>query len=520
MMPALSKKSNVVLFCTDQLRFDALSCTGNSIVNTPNIDRIAQNGVSFTNHITPCQICAPSRASMFTGLYPRHHGLTRNGVALDPSYEHLTHVMMENGVRTYGVGKFHFQPILASAAYGMPESNAFWSLPESEDWRGPFYGFQNVDLVIGESFTSTRGGHYGRWLEREHPGVADLYLPENGLDFELDEMDEVWRSAVPAELHYNSWIAGQATDFVARTDKDNPFFLFVSFPDPHHPFSPPAPYCDMFDPAEMPEPAYIEGELDAMPSYISKETWTDGFEGDISYKDFLAEGKFAIEQGTWQKTSAFSIQSMHKIIAYTHAMVKMIDDCVGRVLSSLDARGLAENTIVIFTSDHGELLGDHGLIRKGPMPYRQLLQIPLVMSGPGIPKGQTLDALTSHLDIKETLLDLLGLQGRPTDGTSLVPLLDGSSSKVRDTAFAEYFPRSVPNQYNQTILSGDMRLTLYPKAEEHGWGELFDHSQDPGEHKNLYQDAMRRDEIAALTRDLERNLPLQADMPQRILGFY
>ena len=350
--------------------------------------------------------------------------------------------------------------------------------------------------------------------------MDDLYLPENGLDSELDEMDEVWRSAVPAEVHYNSWIADQATDFIAGTDKNDQFFLFVSFPDPHHPFSLPAPYCDMFDPVEMPEPAYIEGELDAMPGYIGKETWTDSFKGDISYKNFLAEGKFAIEQGTWQKTSAFSIQSLQKIIASTYPMVKMIDDCVGRVFSALDAQELVQDTIVIFTSDHGELLGDHGLIRKGPMPYRQLLQIPLVMGGPGIPKGQTIDAITSHLDIKETLLDLLGLQGRPTDGTSLVPLLDGSTNKVRDTAFAEYFPRSVPNQYNRTILSGDMRLTRYPKAEEHGWGELFNHAQDPGEHRNLYQDAMRRDQIAALTRVLERKLPLQVATPQRILGFY
>ena len=102
--------------------------------------------------------------------------------------------MMDGGIRTHGVGKFHFQPILASASYRMPESNAFWTLPESETWRGPFYGFQTVDFVIGESFTATRGGHYGKWLADNHLEVVDLYLPENGLDEELDEMDEVWRA--------------------------------------------------------------------------------------------------------------------------------------------------------------------------------------------------------------------------------------------------------------------------------------------------------------------------------------
>lgn len=513
---------SVVLICTDQLRFDALACTGNPVARTPNIDQIATQGVSFTNHLTPCQICAPSRASLFSGLYPRHHGLIRNGVALDPSIELVSNVMMDAGIRTHGVGKFHFQPILASAAYGMPESNAFWTLPESENWRGPFYGFQTVDFVIGESFTSTRGGHYGRWLQRNHPGAAEMYLPENSLDDEPDGMDEVWRSAIPAELHYNRWIADRCVDFINQQSNDHPFFLFASFPDPHHPFSPPAPYCDAFNPADMPMPNYVEGELDNMPDYIGNETWTDGYSGDISYKEFLAAGTFAIEQGTWQKTSAFNEQSMRKIIAYTHAMIRMIDDSVGTIMSALDAQGLSENTIVMFTSDHGELLGDHGLIRKGPMPYRQLLQIPMLMSGPGIPAGLKVDAQTSHLDLKDTLLDFAGLQGKgkPGDGTSLLPLITQQKNSVRDMAFAEYHPRSVPNQYNQTIITSNSRLTIYPQAEALGWGEYFDHSRDPGEHYNLFNAPDHQKQIARLKAQLHNLLPPRADTPTRILGFY
>lgn len=211
-----SPRPNLVLICTDQLRHDALGCTGNRVARAPNIDRIALEGVSFCNHVTPCQICAPSRASLFSGLYLRHHGLIRNGLALDPSLELLSHAVMDAGVRTHGVGKFHFQPILAPRSYGMPESNAFWTLPESEGWGGPFHGFQTVDFVIGESFTSVRGGHYARWLERNHPGVAPLYLPENSLDAAPDEMEEVWRSAVPAELHYNRWIVDQSVAFLDR----------------------------------------------------------------------------------------------------------------------------------------------------------------------------------------------------------------------------------------------------------------------------------------------------------------
>lgn len=517
---APTRTPNIVLICTDQLRFDALGCTGNSVAHTPNIDRIAKDGVSFTNHLTPCQICAPSRASLFSGLYPRHHGLTRNGVCLDPATELFSNVMMDGGIRTHGVGKFHFQPILASASYGMPESNAFWTLPESETWRGPFYGFQTVDFVIGESFTATRGGHYGKWLADNHPEVVDLYLPENGLDEELDEMDEVWRSAVPADLHYNSWIADRSIDFIEDQTTGDPFLLFVSFPDPHHPFSPPAPYCDAFDPDDMPLPDIIPGELENMPDYIGKETWTEGLEDGISYKDFLAAGTFAIEQGTWQNTSAFKESSLRKIIAYTHGMVQMIDDCVGRILSALDAQGLTDDTIIIFTSDHGELLGDHGLIRKGPMPYRQLLQIPLVMCGPDIPKGQEFNALTSHLDIKDTLLDLVGLSGQGNDGTSLASLLRQEADEVRDIAFAEYYPRSVANQYNQSIITTDARLTIYPEAEENGWGEFFDHGKDPNEHFNLFEEPAMQDRIASLKATLNQTLAPKPAQDGRILGFY
>ena len=262
---------------------EQLGCTGNRVARTPNIDRIALEGVSFCNHVTPCQICAPSRASLFSGLYPRHHGFIRNGLALDPSLESLSHAVMDAAVRTHGVGKFHLQPILAPRSYGMPESSAFWTLPESEDWGGPFHGFQTVDFVIGESFTSVRGGHYARWLERKHPGVAPLYLPENSLDAAPDEMEEVWRSAVPAELHYNRWIVDQSVAFLDRAAGDDPFFLYVSFPDPHHPFSPPAPYCDRFDPRDMPLPRTVSGELDRMPDYIRDQTWVDGPQGPINY---------------------------------------------------------------------------------------------------------------------------------------------------------------------------------------------------------------------------------------------
>ncbi|MGC6484319.1 MAG: sulfatase [Candidatus Puniceispirillales bacterium] len=513
-------RPNIILICTDQMRFDALGCTGNQQAKTPHIDQLAAHGVTFSNHITPCQICAPSRASLFSGKMARRHGLTHNGMALAEDQPLLTHRLKQAGYRTHGIGKFHFQPILAGEEHAMPESNAFWQTSESRGWTGPFYGFDTAAFVIGESFASTRGGHYGRWLHENHPEVVDLYLPENSLDDDPDEMDEVWRSAVPPEYHYNTWIAGQAADFITATKTDEPFFMFVSFPDPHHPFSPPAAYADLFDPLEMPMPTCHEDELEKMPDYIGKQTWVEGADTKITYKEFLASGTFSIEQGTWQRTAEFGEMSMRKIIAYTHALNVMIDEGVGRIMAALETRGITEDTVVIFTSDHGELLGDHGLIRKGPMPYRQLLNIPLVIAGAQQSGGDEISALTSHLDLMPTILDLAGISTHEGEGKSLLPLIEGAVESLHEYAYGEYHPRTVRNQYNHTIMTAHERLTLYPLAEGKDWGEYFDHRDDPGEHHNRYHDPACQNRINALRQQLLTELPPAPKAGNKVLGIY
>lgn len=491
--------TNVVLIMTDQQRADSLGCTGNPIARTPNVDVLAERGAVFTNHYTPHQICSPSRATLFSGLLARNHGLTRNGVALSEEIPLISHELKAAGYRTHGVGKFHFQPILAGAEHKMPDSNAFWELPESAGWNGPFYGFDTVDILIGESVSATEGGHYANWLRKTAPEAAELFLPENALAPVPEDCDEIWKSAVPEELHYNSWIADQACDFIAAADTSNPFFLLVSFPDPHHPFSPPAPWCDMYDPADMPAPDAQVNELALMPSYISE---SDGADGSKSYVDFLRDPGPPREQGFMQTTHSLSDASLRQAMAHTYGMVSMIDSRVGQILKVLDDRGLTEDTLIIFTSDHGELLGDHNLIRKGPAPYRQLLNIPLIMAGPNVTQGQR-PQFTSHVDLKATLLEYLGLAGEAGDGTSFANLLPDELHETQDHLIAEYHARTRPETYNQTLITEKWRLTLY--ANNPSWGELFDRSADPGEHFNLYHNpefGPIRDELARQLLDL------------------
>jgi arylsulfatase A-like enzyme len=388
----------------------------------------------------------------------------------------------------------------------MPESNAFWEATEAAGWKGPYYGFQNVEFVIGESAAVTVAGHYARWLEARAPDAVEFYRRERALAPPPADLDEVWKCAVPEHLHYNRWIADRACDFLARPRAEN-FFLYVSFPDPHHPFTPPRPWCDMFDPAEVPAPKTVPGELLRMPDYIAAcDAVNQNAEGGRkTYLDFLLSPGAPREQGFMAKTTGISEATLRLAIAHTYGSVAMIDDCIGRVLRALLENGLAENTFVAFTSDHGEFLGDHGLLRKGPPPYRQLLHVPVVLAGPGI-DPMTVDALTSHVDFKATMLDLLGVSADGGDGISLGPLLRRETGIGRDAIWAEYHPRTVAEQYNQTLITADWRLTLYPRRAD--WGELFDRRADRDETRNLFHEPEHQPVRDRLIARLQRDWPV------------
>lgn len=273
----------------------------------------------------------------------------------------------------------------------------------------------------------------------------------------------------------------------------------------------PAPYSDMFRPEDMPPPDVRPGELELMPAYLAA--------GDDPTVDaYIPEGSPVREQGFLLRTDRISEETMGLVVAHTYGMVKMIDDCVGRILAALRETGSEDETFVLFTSDHGELLGDHGLLRKGPPPYRQLLQVPLLLAGPSIRPGHATDALTSHVDLFATLADLLTGSTPSTDGISLAPILTGAASDVREHLFAEYHPRKDPELYNQTIVLKDWRLTLYPNQPE--WGEFFDLNADPWEHRNLFGEPVHRLRIAELAKQLADRMPPKIEIANEPLGAY
>ncbi len=513
---------NVVLIMTDQQRRDSIGALGNPWAKTPNLDALAARGARAYQHFAPNSICSPCRASIFSGLYPRHHGVTRNGVALKPSLELIPHVLKKNGYKTYGVGKFHFQPILADRSEQMPDSWAFWKDEKNHGWDDEFYGFDHADILIGESAVAAVAGKYANWLRLNHPKAVELYKPDNALGERPADFDEVWKCAVPEELHYNNWIANNAIRFIEDTTVDSPFFLFASFPDPHHPFSPPQPWCDLFSPWDVPLPRVDAGELDLMPEYVRRDSSREGFPDDgeaqkVGYLDYIQNPTSPREQGFMMPTRGMSENTLRQVVAHTYGSVSMLDDCIGRVIKALEAKGVLDETIIVFTSDHGELLGDHGLIRKGPTPYQQVLNIPLLISGPGITAGDV-KQITNHIDIKATLCDLLDIECAADDGTSFAPLLRQEDASGREATFAEYHSRVDDALYNQSIITPDWRLTIYPNSP--GWGELFDRQKDPHEHRNLYGNASFLTIINQLRSQLAEHWPAAPQAGGKAIAVY
>jgi arylsulfatase len=440
------KRPNILLICTDQQRYDAVGAYGNDQVRTPYLDRLAADGVLFENCYVQNPVCSPSRASLMTSRYPHAHGLWANGVQLPAQEQFFTKVLADDGYDCGLVGKLH----LAACKDGRME-------PRLDD------GFR-VFRWAHDPYPGSSENQYHRWLKTAFP---DLYAEARDRGFD----------DLPTEAHYSRWIGNETIDFLRESrDRSKPFCFVANFFDPHHGFGAPKEYLERYRAEDLPRPLTREGELDGKPPILteaSKESYAGHARGYLSYSE----------------------DELQQVKAAYWAMVSLVDDEVGRILAALEEEGLADNTIVVFTSDHGEMLGDHQLMLKGPMMYEGAVRVPLIVRWPGeLPAGERRTELVQWIDLAPTFLEAAGAPALPRgQGTSLLPLARGSAEAVtRGWALCEYRNSGHPYEpaVHTTMLRTDhWKMVVYhgmPATDRDRTGELYDLSKDPHELDNLW----------------------------------
>jgi arylsulfatase len=494
-------RPNIVFILSDQQRRDSLGCYGHAIAQTPCLDGLAANGVTFDNAFTANVICQPSRAALLTGRYPRVNGVVTNGVALDANNEiTLPDVLVSHGYQTACAGKLHLAPHNDSdptygkneSGYESPESPGFWNSGKSLPL--PYYGFQEARICSGHAGDWM---HYYRDLVSRDPGLPDLLKEENALK-PPSGAPSSWKSAIPEEHHVSTWVADQAIDYIESfAVKPDPFFLFVGFPDPHFPYCPPAPWCDMFEPASAPMPRRSPDEMKS-PSPRYKEV-IDRFSSWLPYH-----------------LMDMPDEHVREIIAHTYGMVSLLDKNVGRITATLDRLAISDNTILVFTTDHGEHLGDHWLVYKAS-PFDELIHLPMIWHCPGrFATGTRTEGIVSHVDLMPTILDMAGIElPRGVQGNSYRTALEGGEFTGRTCAYLEDDALGPDgNTFQRTVRTHDFRLSFYLPENE---GALYDLRNDPHEFVNRWHDPNYRDARDHLTELMLKEAMQAADpAPQRV----
>ncbi|MHC4346723.1 MAG: sulfatase family protein [Planctomycetota bacterium] len=425
------ERPNILWICTDQQRYDTIGALGNKHIRTPNIDRLVETGTAFTHAYCQSPICTPSRASFLTGMYPSTiHACINGNDHWDEAAPLITKTLADIGYDCGLVGKFH----LASAMAHEPELR-----PKDDGYRIFWYSHA-PHQGIG------KGNQYTDWLT------------SIGQDFNKLKKECGY---VPAKWHQTTWCADKTIEFINQKH-DRPWLFSVNIYDPHGPFDPPQKYVDRFDIESLPEPLFRETDLAAQKQLT-----------DIYFQSKVRLPKYPDAKVT---------------LAKYWAQIELIDENVGRILDALKKSGQRENTVVIFTSDHGEMAGDHGLNKKGCRFYEGLVRVPLIFSWAGhFEQGLKSDALVELVDIIPTLLEMTG-QSVPKDmqGKSLLPILKCKADPGEHREFVRsvyYKALQGPESYATMLRTRRYKIVNY---HGHDLGELFDLEKDPNEFNNLW----------------------------------
>jgi arylsulfatase A-like enzyme len=492
---------NILFVTTDQQRYDALGCNGGEIARTPVVDGLAAAGVTYRRAHNQNVVCMPARSTMLTGQHVRTHGVYANGVPLPPDAPSVAAVLAEAGYRTALVGKAHFEP--GFDLEGRWPENTFGRIGRAPSY-GPHRGFEHLELAMHGPIPLW---HYGTWLRTEHPeDVEGFYAlvkdgrlnTEGGGDTGLEQ---VAANPVPREHYHTDWVADRTIAWLDTLSTDDDWFVWMSFPDPHHPWDPPASEVRRIDWRDLELPPGHPGSVDACREVLARKPrhWLDWFEGRFDNRE---GGPTAFVPAT------MTHDQVREVNALVHVENELIDEACGRVLAHVAARGWTADTDVIFTTDHGELQGDYGLLFKGPYHCDALMRIPLVWRpapAARVTPGVVTDPV-GHVDLAPTFCAIAGItppawmQGAP------LPAEDGSGRERVITEWDSQFDDV--DMHLRSIHRDGWTCTAYePGGGYDGTeGELYDVVDDPHLFHNRWDDPGCRDLREELVDDLRAHL--------------
>ncbi|WP_147915728.1 sulfatase [Ruania zhangjianzhongii] len=472
----MSARPHILVICTDQHRFDAVGTHPGSVAITPNLLELSRRGTVFEHCYAPNPVCSPTRASMLTGEYPSSHGLWANGVTLPDSRSLVSRELADAGYRCGLVGKFH----LGAAFQGRTEERLDDGFETYEWAHDPFHGSPD--------------NAYHQWLQERHPdlwaeAMGDVVTPElenfTHANTLFDEM--------PTQASYTTWVTERTSAFLEDAD-DRPFFLLANYFAPHHPFAAPPEYFEKYPPGSVPPPV---GGVENLASKPARQR-------DASVASYRGHGP---------SFQDFTSEQIDEIRRTYYAMISQVDDGIGQLLDVLRSQGLERDTLVIFVSDHGEMLGDHALLLKGPMLYDPAVRVPLIVSWPEhVPAGHRVRDFVGVHDVARTIRAAAGLEAYERDqGLDLTAVTRGERNGRR-YAWAEYRDSGYP--YDPPAMTTMYRTEEAKVVIWHGdpdagvpqTGELYDLTTDPDELVNHWDDPDYRDlrlQLSAEALDLE-----------------
>ncbi len=435
------KRPNILLIYTDQQRLDTISylnkvdSSKKIAIKTPNIDALAEEGAFFTNYFVNNPVCAPSRMSFLTGLYPSQVGVGDNGYVFPNKHCHLGNILKPYGYTTAQIGKIHFEPHVKRNHEDPPLT----------------FGF---DTAIISDEPGCYNDAYTKWVESIDSSQVEKVrtsLPPAAYNYEKcnyskqgREVHEPYSFEGSENFTHSQFVTEETIEFINQQNSNKPFFCIAGFYSPHPPLNPHNKYLQKVIRENIEKPKFSDN--DEIMDFLK----------DLSEEDWI------------------------KIRAHYLALVCEIDECVGRIIESVNNNGFGDNTIVIFTSDHGEYLGDHGKVQKGMPGFDCIVNVPFIINGPTIQK-QIVSELCEGVDFVPTILDFCGIQS-PVNlhGKSLVNLLKGKETHHKDLVFCERFYNSKPAEYM-------IRTTKFKYCILDAKELLFDLEKDPYELEDISQ---------------------------------